>query len=73
MRTVLPALTYTTAIVGIGFGLLALSDFTFIRNLGVLMAVVMTVCLCADVHLLPTLLAEVEDEDSGSTGLGARR
>ncbi|MFK7894789.1 MAG: RND family transporter [Myxococcota bacterium] len=66
VRTVLPALSYTTVIVGVGFGVLALSSFSFIQNLGILMAVVMTVCLIADVHLLPTLLLGGRTRNSGS-------
>lgn len=53
---VLPALTFTTFVVGAGFALLGLSDFAFIRNLGLLMAGVMSVCLLADVLLLPAVL-----------------
>ena len=56
LRHVLPAVSYTTAIVGLGFLVLAFSDFTFVRNLGVLMTSVMAVCLLADVYLLPALL-----------------
>ena len=52
----LPAITYTTLVVGAAFLLLALSDFTFVRNLGVLMASVMSACLIADISLLPALL-----------------
>ncbi len=52
----LPALTYTTVIIALGFGLLGLSGFTFIRNLGLLISTVMVVCLAADVSLLPALL-----------------
>lgn len=52
----LPAITYTTLVVGAAFLILALSDFTFVRNLGVLMASVMTICLIADISLLPALL-----------------
>lgn len=66
VSAVLPALTYTTVILGFGFGLLALSDFSFIRNLGILMAVVMTVCLIADLHLLPTLLIGEQRRNSDS-------
>lgn len=56
LRPNLPAITYTTVVVALGFGVLALSDFTFIRNLGLLIAVIMAVCLAADVTLLPALL-----------------
>jgi predicted RND superfamily exporter protein len=46
----------TTAAVGIGFGLLGFSQFTFTRNLGLLIAGTMVVCLLADLILLPALL-----------------
>jgi predicted RND superfamily exporter protein len=52
----LPALTYTTVIIAVGFGVLGLSDFTYIRNLGLLIMAIMGVCLAADVTLLPALL-----------------
>jgi predicted RND superfamily exporter protein len=56
LKTNLPALTYTTVIIALGFGVLGLSNFTFIRNLGLLIAAIMGVCLAADVSLLPALL-----------------
>jgi predicted RND superfamily exporter protein len=43
--------------VGLGFGLLGLSQFTFTRNLGLLIAGTMGVCLLADLVLLPALIA----------------
>ncbi len=56
LRQTIPALVYTTLVVSAGFGVLGLSDFTFIRNLGPLTAGIMGVCLAADVILLPALL-----------------
>jgi predicted RND superfamily exporter protein len=56
LQTNLPALTYTTVIIALGFGILSLSDFTYIRNLGLLIMAIMGVCLAADVSLLPALL-----------------
>lgn len=56
LRTNLPALTYTTVVIAAGFGVLGLSDFTYIRNLGLLIMAIMGVCLAADVSLLPALL-----------------
>lgn len=53
---VLPAILLTTVAVGIGFGALALSEFRFIQNLGLLTALVMVICLVADLVLLPALL-----------------
>ncbi|MAE93656.1 MAG: hypothetical protein CL910_03250 [Deltaproteobacteria bacterium] len=56
IERVLPALLMTTLAVGIGFGALALSEFRFIKNLGLLTALVMGICLVADLVLLPALL-----------------
>jgi predicted RND superfamily exporter protein len=56
LRTNLPALTFTSLVIALGFGILGLSDFTFIRNLGLLIAALMGVCLLADVSLLPALV-----------------
>jgi hypothetical protein len=56
LRTNLPALTFTSLVIALGFGILGLSDFTFIRNLGLLIAALMAVCLLADVSLLPALV-----------------
>jgi predicted RND superfamily exporter protein len=64
---VLPAVVYTTVIVSAGFAVLALSDFAFTRNLGVLTASVMVLCLLADLTLLPALLLRVEESDSART------
>lgn len=60
MRRVLPAITYTTLAVTLGFLVLGLSDFTFIRNLGLVTGAVMVLCLAADVNLLPALLRAQE-------------
>jgi predicted RND superfamily exporter protein len=53
---VLPALVLTTGIVALGFGVLALSEFTLIRNLGLVTSGLVVLCLLADVTLLPALL-----------------
>lgn len=53
---VLPALVYTTAAIGLGFAVLGLSEFTLTRNLGVVTASLVILCLAADVTLLPVLL-----------------
>lgn len=57
LRSVLPAVVLTTVIVGLGFLVLGLSEFTFVANLGIVTAGVMGLCLAADVNLLPVLLA----------------
>lgn len=57
LAATLPAVTYTTVVVTLGFAVLALSDFTFIRNFGVIIAGIMCVCWLADVQLLTALIA----------------
>lgn len=52
-------LLLTTVAVGVGFGLLGLSGFTLTRNLGLLIAGTMAICLLADTILLPALLRSV--------------
>ena len=56
LRRVLAPLVYTTLVVALGFCVLAVSGFTLTRNLGILMAAVMVLCLAADLLLLPVLL-----------------
>ena len=53
---VLPALVFTTAAIMVGFSVLALSEFTLIRNLGLVTSGLVGLCLLADVTLLPPLL-----------------
>jgi predicted RND superfamily exporter protein len=53
---VLPALVLTSVVIAIGFGALALSQFSLVRNLGLMTAGVVVVCLLADTLLLPALL-----------------
>ena len=52
----LPAITLTTAAVALGFAVLGLSEFTLVRNLGILTSTVMLACYLADVLLLAPLL-----------------
>jgi predicted RND superfamily exporter protein len=59
-HSVLPPLVYTTATVTLGFTMLALSDFTFIRHLGLLTAGLMMICLLADSLLLPAMLSRLD-------------
>jgi hypothetical protein len=56
MSTVVPALLLTTVVIAAGFLVLALSDFRFTRNLGLLTAAVMFLCVASNVTLLPALL-----------------
>ncbi len=55
-RTVLTALVYTSVVVAVGFGVIGFSEFTLTRNLGWVTSVIVTVCLIADITLLPALL-----------------
>lgn len=56
LARVLPALVFTTATIGIGFGVLCLSRYTLIRNLGAMVSSAVVLCLLADLVLLPALL-----------------
>lgn len=51
----------TTVSIGLGFGLLGFSEFTVTRNLGLLIAGTMLVCLLADLLLLPALLRSLPE------------
>ena len=53
---VLPPLCFTTLVLAAGFAVLGLSSFLFIRNLGLLTALILVVCLVADLLLLPCLI-----------------
>lgn len=56
LQRVLPPLVMTTLAIAIGFAVLGLSGFTLIRNLGIVTAALVTLCLLADLTLLPALL-----------------
>ncbi len=56
LRVVLPALVFTTVGIALGFAVLALSEFTLVRNLGMVTAFLVVLCLLADITLLPALL-----------------
>ncbi len=56
MEKVMPALLLTTVVIAAGFAVLAVSDFRFTRNLGLLTAGVMLLCLASNATLLPALL-----------------
>ena len=55
-RHVLGALVCTTVVVAVGFSILGLSEFTLVRNLGLMTAGVVLLCLLADLVLLPVIL-----------------
>jgi hypothetical protein len=56
LESVLTPVVFTTVMISVGFAVLALSEFTFTRNLGLLTAFIMVVCLVSDATLLPALL-----------------
>ena len=64
LARVLHPLVLTSLAVAIGFGLLGFSQFTFTRNLGLLVAGTMLVCLLADLVLLPSLLSRLQPMSS---------
>jgi hypothetical protein len=55
---------FAWATVTAGFLVLALSDFAVVRDLGMLMALCMTLCLLGDVFLLPAMLLQVARRDA---------
>jgi len=56
LAQVLPAMTYSSLVIGIGFAVLAFSDFTFTRNVGIFVSAVMGICFLGDAVLMPALL-----------------
>jgi hypothetical protein len=69
LTRVLPPLTYTTMAVALGFAVLAVSEFTLTRNLGILTSGVMLLCLAADLLLLPVLLIAVSKASPSKKGV----
>lgn len=66
---VIPALVLTTIAVLIGFGALWTSSIVLVSHLGVMMCASVSVCLLADVTLLPALLALPRQRVSKITAL----
>jgi predicted RND superfamily exporter protein len=64
-RSVAPPLIYASVLVALGFSMLAFSDFSFIRNLGILTAALMVLCLLADLLLLPAMLSRLQTPPRG--------
>ena len=60
---VLPALVYTSVAISLGFAVLTFSEFLLTRNLGLVTAVVVAICLVADTTLLPAVLLGDDDAD----------
>ncbi|MCS5638582.1 MAG: hypothetical protein NZ990_18865, partial [Myxococcota bacterium] len=54
---VLPAIASTTCMIALAFGVLAFSEFTITRTLGLLTSSIMVICFIADTTLLPALLS----------------
>jgi len=59
MDRVIPALVLTTVVIVFGFLVLSVSDFRFTRNLGLLTAGVMVLCVASNATLLPALLLKL--------------
>jgi hypothetical protein len=55
-QATLPAISATTIMVSVAFLVLGFSEFTITRNLGLVTASIMALCLAADISLLPVLL-----------------
>ena len=60
LSSVLPAIVSTTLVIGIGFAVIGLSEFTITRNLGLLTTAIMSLCLIADLTLFPALLVRLD-------------
>jgi hypothetical protein len=56
LRQSFPAVVQTALVVAFGFAVLGLSEFRFIRNLGLVTAGLMLLCLAAELNLLPAML-----------------
>jgi hypothetical protein len=64
LRQSFPAIVQTAVVVALGFLVLGLSGFRFIRNLGLVTAGLMMLCLAAELNLLPAML--LGDRESGT-------
>jgi predicted RND superfamily exporter protein len=60
VRRVVPALVLTTIVIAAGFLVLSVSEFRFTRNLGLLTAGVMVLCVASNTTLLPALVVRVD-------------
>jgi predicted RND superfamily exporter protein len=60
LRQVLPPVVYSAIVISLSFAIFALSEFHFTRDMGLLMAGVMLVCMLADLTLLPALLLRLK-------------
>ena len=68
--SVLPAVFFTTVVTSMGFVVLGFSEFSLIRNLGIVTSVVMVLCFFADVLLFPSLLSFLGDHRRDTSGAG---
>jgi len=59
LAEVLPAIASTTCMIALAFGVLAFSEFTITRTLGLLTSGIMVICFVADTTLLPALLSRL--------------
>jgi hypothetical protein len=70
MERVLPPLFLTTVVIAAGFLVLAISEFRFTRNLGLLTAGVMLLCVASNATLLPALLLRFGGDPTRPLGAG---
>jgi predicted RND superfamily exporter protein len=70
LRQSFPAIVQTALVVALGFAVLGLSGFSFIRNLGLVTAGLMVLCLAAELNLLPAMLLGDRDAASRSGEAG---
>jgi len=68
-RRVLFPLVLTTLAVAFGFAMLGFSEFSFTRNLGILTAGIMVMCLVADLFVLPSLLLGRDGAETAMTAV----
>jgi predicted RND superfamily exporter protein len=72
LAEVLTPVVLTTIVLGIGFSVLSLAGFVFVRNLGVLVVAVMVICLLADLLLLPALIVRFEERTLSTARVGGQ-
>ena len=68
LRQSFPAIVQTSIVVALGFAVLGFSGFSFIRNLGLVTAGLMILCLAAELNLLPAMLLGEREGSSRPAG-----
>lgn len=70
-KSVAPAMTVTSVILMVGFGILSISDYNFNGDMGRLTAVTIGVALLVDLLMLPPLLLAFDKPDECPPSVGA--